>query len=68
LARPEGKPVSEVLKNLKVDGYKGILICGDLRLTNSDLLFPGQAYQFCSSLDAPSAGTFFLVEFGVNLF
>jgi hypothetical protein len=58
LARPEGKPVLEVLKNLKERGYKGILICGDLRLTDDDLLFPGQAYQFCPSLDAPFAGTF----------
>ena len=57
-ARPQGKLVAEVLKNMKKKlGYDGILLDDTTELTDTDLLTPGRIYKFRRSIhvDAPSA-------------
>ena len=57
-ARPQGKIVAEVLKNMKKKlGHDGILLDDTTELTDTDLLTPGRIYKFRRSIhiDAPSA-------------
>jgi hypothetical protein len=56
-AKPEGKFVFEVLQDLQKSGHDGILLDdATMRLTDSDLFFPGQVYKFRPSILVPSLG------------
>ena len=55
-ARPQGKLVAEVLKNMTKKGHDGVLLDDTTELTDTVLLTLGEIYKFRESIhiDAPS--------------